>query len=72
MQSLTLRDFSREEVETLYGQHTTETGQMFSQEAIDLAFELTQGQPWLVNALAKEVVEVVLLNSDQTISIAHL
>ena len=72
VQSLTLRDFSREEVETLYEQHTTETGQVFSQEAIDLAFELTQGQPWLVNALAKEVVEVVLLDSDQTISIAHL
>ena len=72
VQSLTLRDFSREEVEILYWQRTTETGQVFWQDAIDLAFELAQGQPWLINALVKEVVEVVLLDSDQTISIAHL
>ena len=72
VQSLTLRDFNREEVATLYGQHTTETGQVFSEEAIDLAFELTQGQPWLVNALAKEVVEVLLPDSSETITIAHV
>ena len=72
VQSLTLRDFSREEVVTLYGQHTTETGQVFAEDAIDLAFELTQGQPWLVNALAKEVVEVILPDFTQTISIEHI
>jgi hypothetical protein len=44
-------------VATLYGQHTAETGQEFSEEALVLAFELTQGQPWLVNALAYDVVQ---------------
>lgn len=33
-------------------QHTCETGQEFNQEAIEYAFYLTQGQPWLANALA--------------------
>ncbi len=52
--SLRLGNFSQAEVRQLYGQHTTETGQVFAETAIDLAWELTQGQPWLVNALAYE------------------
>ncbi|MEM7494902.1 MAG: hypothetical protein AAF471_01920, partial [Myxococcota bacterium] len=37
---------------TLYAQHTQETGQRFEQGVCERVFELTQGQPWLVNALA--------------------
>jgi hypothetical protein len=37
-----------------------DTGQTFTESAIDYTFELTQGQPWLVNALAKEVYLVDL------------
>ena len=54
-ESLRLEDFSRDEVESLLAQHTTETGQAFSEEARATIWELTQGQPWLVNALAYEV-----------------
>ncbi|HEX5749470.1 MAG TPA: ATP-binding protein [Archangium sp.] len=50
-ESLTLRNFTRDEVAELYQQHTDDTGQMFLPEAIDRAFYWTQGQPWLVNAL---------------------
>jgi hypothetical protein len=53
-ESLRLGDFNWEEVEQLYGQHTAETGQAFEPEALDLVWELTQGQPWLVNALGYE------------------
>jgi hypothetical protein len=35
-------------------QHTTETGQRFEPAAVQMVWELTQGQPWLVNALAYE------------------
>jgi len=52
--SLRLGDFSRAEMEALYQLHTDATGQAFTQEALDLAWESTQGQPWLVNALAEE------------------
>jgi hypothetical protein len=55
--SLTLRNFTRDEVAALYGQHTAETGQVFLPEAVDRAFHLTQGQPWLVNALARQLTE---------------
>ena len=51
-ESLRLGDFSRREVESLLGQHTEETGQGFTDEARREIWELTQGQPWLVNALA--------------------
>jgi type II secretory pathway predicted ATPase ExeA len=59
LESLTLRDFTAEEVATLYRQHTAEAGQIFTDEACALAFELTQGQPWLVNALARQAVEFI-------------
>jgi len=60
--SLGLRGFTREEIGTLYGQHAEATGQAFPPDAVERAFELTQGQPWLVNALAAEVVECILGN----------
>ena len=52
--SLRLGDFSRDEVLTLLGQHTKETGQAFTPDALDTVWTQTQGQPWLVNALADE------------------
>lgn len=54
--SLRLRNFTAGEVAELYGQHTTETGQVFTAEAMAHAWKLTRGQPWLVNALAREAV----------------
>ena len=53
-ESLRLGDFSRDDVESLLTQHTAETGQAFAEEARAAVWELTQGQPWLVNALAYE------------------
>ena len=52
--SLRLGDFSRGDVTALLAQHTGETGQVFEREALDTIWERTQGQPWLVNALADE------------------
>lgn len=59
VESLTLGNFSLEEVQSLYGQHTAATGQKFTPEAIQRAFYLTAGQPWLVNALARQATEVL-------------
>jgi len=52
--SIRMTDFTEAEVRTLFLQHTAETGQKFDDDAIAYAFEITQGQPWLVNALAQE------------------
>ena len=56
-ESMRLGNFTRDEVSRLYRQHTEATGQSFGDDAIDHAFALTEGQPWLVNALAREVIE---------------
>lgn len=50
--SLVISNFTLDEVKALYEQHTTETGQVFSPEAIEYVYYLTDGQPWLTNALA--------------------
>jgi type II secretory pathway predicted ATPase ExeA len=70
--SITLRNFNAEEVVELYQQHTQETGQIFTPEATATAFDLTQGQPWLVNALAKEVVEKMVKNRSISITKEHI
>lgn len=54
-ESLVLTNFSKEEVRSLYLQHTQETGQVFNDDAISYAFEQTRGQPWLINALGDQV-----------------
>jgi type II secretory pathway predicted ATPase ExeA len=70
--SLTMQNFTPEEVATLYQQHTEATEQVFTPEAINHAFVLTQGQPWLVNALAKEIVEEIVPDPTQAITVEHL
>ncbi|TDE41980.1 ATP-binding protein [Nonomuraea mesophila] len=54
-ESLRLGDFTADQIAELYDQHTQATGQEFTKDAIDRVFELTQGQPWLVNAIAHEI-----------------
>ena len=53
-ESLRLGDFSEDQVRALLAIHTAETGQAFEPDAIEAIWELTLGQPWLVNALAYE------------------
>jgi len=62
-EALTLMNFSKEEVEDLCSQHTQETGQIFTVDVIDSIYYYTQGQPWLVNAVAREIT-VKILESD--------
>ncbi len=53
--SLSLRNFTAEELDELLGQHTTDTGQPFAPDAVSEVFHQTGGQPWLVNALAAQL-----------------
>ena len=68
--SMTMAGFTASDVAALYGQHTAETGQEFAPEALELAFEVTQGQPWLVNALADQVVNEIKVTG--RIEAAHI
>lgn len=51
-ESIRLGNFSQAEVAALLQQHTDETGQVFEEAAVEHIFEVTGGQPFLVNALA--------------------
>ncbi|MEA3641537.1 MAG: AAA-like domain-containing protein, partial [Lamprobacter sp.] len=51
-ESLRLGDFSEAETRALLQEHTQETSQVFTPEALQQVWTFTQGQPWLVNALA--------------------
>jgi transposase len=67
--ALTLTNFTKEEITSFYDQHTKETGQKFEEEAIDFIYKQTQGQPWLVNAVAREViVEILQLDYTQPVT----
>jgi type II secretory pathway predicted ATPase ExeA len=68
-ESLRLGNFSFEETKKLLLEHTKETGQKFDDKAIDYIFDQTDGQPWLVNALAYEVTWKMRQYRDRNIKI---
>jgi hypothetical protein len=53
-ESIRLNDFTQQDVKNLLQQHTDATGQVFDDGVLDEIWLDTQGQPWLVNALAYE------------------
>ncbi len=65
-ESLRLGNFSQAEVEMLYQQHTAETGQVFADGVLNRVWDLTRGQPWLVNALAYETCFKLKTGRDRT------
>ena len=72
VKSLRMGDFTRTQVAELYGQRTEETGQEFTAEAAGLAFEYSSGQPWLVNALAREITVDMRVEPPEPVTAAHV
>jgi len=69
--SFTLRNFNEEEVSLLYGQHTQAENQIFTKEAVQKAWFYSQGQPWLVNAIAREIVYEILGETNKSEIVAE-
>ncbi len=70
---LTLRNFDQEETVKLYAQHTAQAKQAFPPVVVERAYHYTQGQPWLVNAIAREIVEKILdFDLSRPITAAHV
>lgn len=72
VESLRIGDFTAGEVAALYQQHTAETGQQFTPEAVERAFGYSQGQPWLVNALAREVTQKMRIEPPEPVTADHI
>ena len=53
-ESIRVGNFTLDDIIELYSQHTRETGQRFEIEIFNKVWDDTSGQPWLVNALARE------------------
>ena len=68
-ESLRLGNMTEVEVHELYLEHTKETGQEFDEACFPMVWEATEGQPWLVNALAYEVTMKMKENRDRSIKI---
>lgn len=54
-ESLRMGNFTEEQTRALWLQHTEATGQVFDEAIFPELWADTQGQPWLVNALAHEL-----------------
>jgi len=64
--------FNQAEVENLIEQYALESGQPFQRQVVDKIYESTHGQPHLVNALCKELVETYCIDRSKPVDIAGL
>ena len=64
--SLRLGDFDEADVRAPLGQHTAETGQRFTEDALSAVWGQSRGQPWLVNALAYQACFENRANRDRS------
>ncbi|MDR0548549.1 MAG: ATP-binding protein, partial [Deltaproteobacteria bacterium] len=72
-EKLTLANFTEKEIGDLFRQHTLASGQVFEYAAVASAWSWSFGQPWLVNALDREVVTKLLnKNYSKTITKDHI
>ena len=71
--SLFMDGFTQMEVGQLLHMHTFATGQEFNEPVRQEIYRLTQGQPWLTNALANQIVTEILQNDfTKTITLEHV
>lgn len=68
-ESLRMGNFTQEDIRTLYEQHTSDTGQVFEEEVYPLVWRATEGQPWLVNAMARTATWDMRENRNRSIRI---
>ncbi len=72
-ESVRIEDFTKKQVNNLFQQHMSDTGQDFSTKSLSEIYHYTQGQPWLVNAIGRELCfGKHAIPSHQTISPEHV
>jgi hypothetical protein len=71
-EATTLGPFTEPEVAELLAQHTAATGQPFEPAATARIYELSQGHPWLVNALADQIVDRDLRDRALAVTAPHV
>ncbi len=72
VENVTLAAFTSTEVTELTAQHTAETGQRFEAAADARIWELSQGHPWLVNALADQATRRDVKDRKVAVTAEHI
>jgi hypothetical protein len=71
--SAVLSNFQKEDVDNLFALRTADTGQQITKEALDYAYELSQGQPWIVNSLfMRATMRIFDRESTETVELKHI
>ena len=71
--SVRLNNFSKNDVVHLFEQRTAENGQQITQEALDYAYEQSNGQPWIVNnLLMRATMRILDQESVETVELKHI
>jgi hypothetical protein len=71
--SATICNFNRDNIEKLFAQRTEEIEQQITKEALEYVWEQSQGQPWIVNNLFKRATMRILdRHSNETVTIKHV
>ena len=67
--SVSLTNFTKDDVIKLFAQRTQETGQQITPEALDYVYEQSKGQPWIVNSLfARATLRILDEESTETVT----
>jgi len=71
--SISIGNFSKDDIARLFAQRTEETGQQIAPEALEYVWDQSRGQPWIVNNLFKRATMRVLDENDfATVLLAHV
>jgi len=71
--SVLLGNFSRDDVQTLIEQYVIDTGQIFEKGAVNLIYDVSRGQPWLINVLLQHIVSNILNEETrETVTVKHV
>ncbi|MDR3109109.1 MAG: AAA family ATPase, partial [Planctomycetaceae bacterium] len=71
--SASIGNFSKEDVKNLFAQHTEETRQQITQEALDYVWEQSDGQPWIVNSLfMRATMRVLNADNYDSVTLDHI
>ncbi len=71
--SAELSNFSKNDVIKLFAQRTAENGQQITSEAVEYVYELSCGQPWIVNSLfMRATLRILDRQSSETVTLDHI
>ena len=71
--SVSISNFTKENISQLFAQRTEETGQQIEPVALDYVWEQSQGQPWIVNNLFKRAtLQILDADNYETVTLDHI